>query len=124
MPEVAKAVAQVFRGDAEFEFLSDCPSLYNDPEMSEKFGSIARDVLADTDFGVNSGDLEHASEDFAAVSQLVPTVYFFMGMQTEDEDPNEIYPVHNPRVVFKEELMVPAMAVMVESTIKYLNGEF
>ena len=59
-----------------------------------------------------------ASEDFAVVSQRVPTTYFFIGMNPEGETP---YPVHHPKVVFNEEMMAPAVAVFLTSAINWLK---
>jgi amidohydrolase len=118
MPEVAKHIAEAYRGEVEFEFISDVPPLYNDETMSEEIKGYAEDILADQ-YEIYSVEPAQASEDFAFVSQQVPTVYFNIGMMQEGVD---AYPVHHPKVVFDEEMMVPAAALFTEAAINWLEN--
>lgn len=117
MPEVAKAIAEAYRGEVEFEFISDVPPLNNDVEMAREVREYAKDVLGD-EYDIYATEPAQASEDFAFVSQEVPTVYFNMGMKRDDID---AYPVHHPKVVFDEEMMAPAVAVFVEAATRWLK---
>jgi len=116
MPEVAKSIAEAYRGEVEFEFISDVPPLYNHVEMTQEVREYAKSVLGD-DYDIYSTDPAQASEDFAFVSQEVPSVYFNMGMKRDNVD---AYPVHHPKVIFDEDMMPPAVAVFAEAATKWL----
>lgn len=117
LPELAEGIARAYRGETEFEFLSDVPVLENNPELTRSVRQYAEDVL-EGEYDVTEFEPMQASEDFAVVSQKVPTTYFFIGMNPEGETP---YPVHHPKVVFNEEMMAPAVAVFLTSAINWLK---
>ncbi len=116
MPEIAEHIAKAYRGEIEFEFISDVPPLYNDEAMTEEIRGYAEETVGDQ-YEIYSVEPAQASEDFAFVSQEVPTVYFNIGMMQEGVD---AYPVHHPKVVFNEEMMAPTAALFTEAAIKWL----
>lgn len=116
MPEIVEGIAKVYRGEAELNFLSDVPPLVNDPELTAKTRIWAKEALGDN-LEVREFARVQASEDFAFVSQEVPTTYFFIGMAQDGVDR---YAVHHPKVVFNEEMMPYAAAVFCQSTINWL----
>ncbi len=117
LPELAEGIAKAYRGETEFEFLSDVPVLDNNPELTRKVRQYATDIL-ENEYKVTDFEPMQASEDFAVVSQQVPTTYFFIGMNPEGVEP---YPVHHPKVVFNEDMMAPAVAVFLNSAISWLK---
>lgn len=117
LPELAEGIAKAYRGETEFEFLSDVPVLDNNPELTHTVRKYAEEVL-DGEYEVTDFEAMQASEDFAVVSQKVPTCYFFIGANPEGVD---AYPVHHPKVVFNEEMMAPAVAVFLKSAITWLK---
>lgn len=117
LPELAEGIAKAYRGEIEFEWLSDVPSLVNDPELTQSVREYAKEAVGD-EFDINEYGLAQASEDFAFVSQRVPTTYFNIGMA---QDGVERHPVHHPQVVFNEDMISPTVAVFVESTIAWLR---
>jgi len=84
--------------------------------MTQEVREYAKSVLGD-DYDIYSTDPAQASEDFAFVSQEVPSVYFNMGMKRDNVD---AYPVHHPKVIFDEDMMPPAVAVFAEAATKWL----
>lgn len=117
MPEVAEGIAKVFRAEIEFEWLSDVPALYNDPELTQKVRGYAEEIF-EGEFAVDSFEPMQASEDFAFVSTEVPTNYFFIGTAVEGK---ERYAVHDPRVVFNEEVMPYGAALFAETAERWLR---
>ena len=87
------------------------------PELTRKVRQYATDIL-ENEYKVTDFEPMQASEDFAVVSQQVPTTYFFIGMNPEGVEP---YPVHHPKVVFNEDMMAPAVAVFLNSAISLLK---
>lgn len=116
LPELAEGIAKAYRGETQFEFLSDVPVLENNPELTRLVRKSAEDVLGD-EIEVTDFEPLQASEDFAVVSQKVPTTYFFIGMKQEDV---EVYPLHHPKVQFNEEMMAPTVAVFLNAAITWL----
>lgn len=116
MPEIAKAIAEAYRAEVEFEFLSNVPPLENDEAMTTEVRGYAEDLLGDK-YDFFSAEKAQASEDFAFVSQQVPTVYFNIGMKQDGVD---AYPVHHPKVVFNEDMLVPTAALFAEAATKWL----
>lgn len=117
LPELAEGIAKAYRGETEFKYLCDVPVLDNDPELTRMVRDTAEEVLAD-DYTVTDFEPLQASEDFAVVSQKVPTTYFFVGTKIEGQD---AYPLHHPKVQFNEEMIAPAVAVFLSSAINYLK---
>lgn len=117
LPELAEGIAKAYRAEIEFDYLCDIPVLDNNPELTQSVRGFAEDVLGDE---VEVTDFEplQASEDFAVVSAKVPTTYFFIGTKPEGA---EGHPVHHPEVVFNEDMMAPAVAVFLNSTINWLK---
>lgn len=116
LPEIVEGIAKTFRAEAEVEFLSDVPPLYNDEELTREMRSYTEDFLGD-DYPVGEFDAVHASEDFAFVTQLVPSVYFFTGT-AHPEHPRK--PVHHPEVFFNEEGMVYTAATFAQMATQWL----
>lgn len=118
MPEVAEGIAKVYRGEVEFNFLSNVPALVNDPKTT-------RDAKASAEKAVNGEipvtDFEAvlASEDFAFVTDKVPSTYFFIGMEQEGVTP---YPVHHPKVQFNEEMMPYVAAVFCQAAQDWFHN--
>lgn len=118
VPEVAKAIANAFRGDIEFEFLSDVPPLYNDPEFTKEIKTYIETLLAD-EYKVYSIKRAAASEDFAFISQKVPSMYFRVGLSGPGE---KMYPVHHPKMNINESMLPIGVAAFCESAVNWLKN--
>ena len=117
LPELAEGIAKAYRGETEFEYLSDVPVLNNNPELTRSVRAYAEEAVG-SEYKVTDFEPMQASEDFAVVSAQVPTCYYFIGMKPEGV---QGYPVHHPQVVFNEEMMAPAVAVFLNSAISWLK---
>ena len=82
--EIAKGVAKAFRATAKVEFTSGCPTLVNDGELSELTLRSLQDALGTENalstaaFG-GAKNMSGGSEDFAYISQKVPSVMVAIG---------------------------------------------
>lgn len=116
LPEIAHAIAKAYRGEVEFEFLSDVPPLVNDEELTASVRKYVEELYGDQ-YEVRDYAPVHASEDFALVTQEVPSVYFFTGTAHPDYEPK---PVHHPEVVFNEEAIGYTAAAFAEVATRWL----
>ena len=123
MEEIAESIATAYRCKAEVRFLAGCPTLMNDAEIV----SFAKEVLplslgkervlAQDDMP-NRG-VQMGSEDFAYISQKVPTV--LLGIAAADSRVSEAYPVHHPKLVLNEDILPFGVAAHVTMALNWLD---
>ena len=102
--EISEGTARTFRGSAEVEYTLECPSMINNGKLrsfginlgEELFGS--KNVM-DLETIMEDGIL-NGSEDFAYVTEKIPSSYFIFTMGDSREGYK--YPHHNPKVKFDE----------------------
>ncbi|MFW5668056.1 MAG: M20 metallopeptidase family protein [Acetivibrio ethanolgignens] len=128
LTEVAGGTAQVFRAKAEVSFGNGCPTLVNDKELAEAGLKYAKELLGEQKaFSAaqlsamdSSGKASKSggSEDFAYVSQEVPSIMFALAAgQPEKGYP---YPQHHPKVKFDEEALVYGTALHANMALRWL----
>lgn len=83
MTEISQNTALTFRGLAEVSFGSGCPCLYNAPELASCTFTYVKELLGDKAFsagqlnalpGNKKAPKSAGSEDFAYISQKVPSI--------------------------------------------------
>ena len=107
--DIAQNTAKAFRGKAKVVFEGGCPTLVNDGEISRIAEEGARKILGEN-FVVTSNNLgddvrknSGGSEDFAYISQAVPSVMIGLVAGTIKEGYE--YPLHHPKVQFNEDVL-------------------
>lgn len=118
--EIAVSTAQMFRGSAELEILASVPPLKNDVEMVEEMLQYIR-AWKNTNEVVTFEGGGMASEDFAAYTYEIPCTYLMVGAGTKEENVKFGKPMHNPSVVFNEELLVTGAAMYADCAIQWLK---
>ena len=111
--EVAKGIAGAFRAKASVKLEGGCPALIND-ERARAFAFEAL-VSALGEGAVISGEQFNASdmggsEDFAYVSQEIPSVIFALGAGGKGQGYDK--PLHHPSVRFDEGALVLGAAAL------------
>lgn len=109
---------KMFRGESEFEVLSDVPCLVNDPEFTAVMKQYVMEMPGLPD-EIPEGQQMSGSEDFACVANKVPALMFWLGARSDDE--SRIFPQHHPKCVFNEKCMPSGAAVLSESAIRWLR---
>ena len=113
--EICQGVAASFRGSCEVEFLAGVASLHNQPELARELaGYTAR--IADR---MEQLPRQMGSEDFAEVTQQVPSVFMGIGAG----GPEEIYNragSHHPAIVFNEDVLPLGAAVLAGCAANWL----
>ena len=102
--QAAESVAAAFRGSALVEELASAPPLRNDPALMDQAARWAEEVAGpDRVLRLDQGGM--GSEDFASYTYELPCAYLLLGAGTAQENPRFGRPMHNPAVVFNEDVL-------------------
>ena len=128
MSEIARGVAHAFRAEAEVIFGSGCPTLVNDRDMSLCCERYVKELLGPgkafsvtelNAMGGGSSSKTAGSEDFAYVSQQVPSV--MLALASGQPDKGYCYPQHHPMVKFDESALPGGSAVYAYTALRWLE---
>ena len=127
MTDIAQGVAKTFRTEASVTFGSGCPTLVNDKELSECCGRYTKELLGKQAFTVaelkamsgGSSSKSAGSEDFAYVSQEVPSV--MLALAAGQPEKGYRYPQHHPMVKFDEDALSAGSAVYAYTALRWLE---
>lgn len=121
--EIVTSMSAVYRCRGEVEFLAGCPTLENDPSLIELANQTLPNYLPmgkfmSTEIFPNIGTVM-ASEDFAYISQEVPTVLF--NLAAADSRVSTPYPVHHPKLVLNEDVIPYGIATFLGMAWEYFE---
>ena len=127
MTDIAESVARAFRAEASVTFGSGCPTLVNNRELSECCGRYARELLGKQAFTAaelnamsgGSSSKSAGSEDFAYVSQEVPSV--MLALAAGQPEKGYRYPQHHPMAKFDESVLPGGSAVYAYAALRWLE---
>ena len=127
--DIAASIAKAFRAEAEVVFGSGCPTLKNDGELSAAAYRYGKELLgANQIFTVaqlkagsddNGASKSTGSEDFAYVSQKVPSV--MLALAAGQPEKGYIYPQHHPMVKFDNDALDVGCAVYAYIAMRWLE---
>ena len=129
MTEIATGIAASFRATAEVSFGSGCPTLLNDGELSSSITKYLKELLGPTS-AFSAGQLQSmsgtkkaaktsGSEDFAYVSQEVPSI--MLALAAGHPEKGFCYSQHHPKVRFDEEVLPGGSAVYAYTAMRWLE---
>ena len=116
--EIVEGVSKTYRTKAELEVLYDVPAVQNDAELSKEFVACLHEMKPD-EYLVPTYHVM-GSEDFAFISERVPSCYFSIGAAVEDK--SKIVGHHNPKVMFNEACLPTAAASYVCVALDWLKN--
>ena len=128
MKEIAGGTAKVFRAEAEVTFGSGCPTLVNDADLSECCGRYMKELLGEgrafsvaelNAMGGGKSSKTAGSEDFAYVSQEVPSV--MLALAAGQPERGYCYPQHHPMVKFDEDALCSGSAAYAYAALRWLE---
>lgn len=129
LSEVAASTAQTFRASASVTFKSGCPTLVNDKELSDNAHKYVKELLGPGKAfsiaelnALNEGKKSSGSagsEDFAYVSQQVPSV--MLALAAGQPEKGYAYPQHHPKVKFDESALTVGCAVYAYVAMRWLE---
>lgn len=106
--EIADGVASMHRGRARFSSLAGEPPIINDSDMVDRFRDTVIKVAGEDKFvqpPASSG-----SDDFGYYSDLLPSIYFWIGSQEPGNDTG----VHTPTFGASDKIVIPATELAVQ----------
>lgn len=115
--DVVETVAKAYRTEAKIEVLSDVPPVTCDAQLNQEIISSIKGL----DETVALYPLYHVmgSEDFAFISEQIPSSYFGLGAGLPDK--KDWIGQHNPRVRFSDDCLALGAAVYAKTAIDWLN---
>ncbi|MGN0142150.1 MAG: M20 family metallopeptidase [Roseburia sp.] len=128
LTEISESVAATFRASAAVTFGSGCPTLVNDKELSEAVAGYMKELLGEqrafsvaqlSQMSGSGGSKSAGSEDFAYVSQEVPSI--MLALAAGQPDKGYVYPQHHPKVMFDEEALPAGSAVYAYAAMRWLS---
>ncbi len=122
LTEIAENVARAFRTEAIVTYTSGTPTLTNDKELSEKTNIWLKEALGE-DMVIRSQDMPGksggGSEDFAYVSQRVPSI--MVALAAGDSREGYEHPLHHPKMRLDTKAFVYGAAALAEVAMRYVR---
>lgn len=124
MAQIASAIASAYRATANVEFGSGAPTLNNDAQLAKAVPGWLREILpmvlsaADLPGNTRGG----GSEDFAYVSQRIPTLMLALSAGNSQE--GYTHPLHHPKVRLDESAMPFGTAALAQIAMRWLESHF
>ena len=129
LTEIAEGVAKAFRTEASVSFGTGCPTLVNDKELSACAEKYVKELLGtgrafsvaelNAASGGGSSSKSAGSEDFAYVSQQVPSI--MLALASGQPEKGYCYPQHHPKVKFDESALPVGSAVYAYTALRWLE---
>lgn len=129
MEDICKGIATSFRADADVIFGSGCPTLNNNKELSSCVDQYMKELLGKgkafsvEELNAMSSDQKSSksagSEDFAYVSQEVPSI--MLALAAGQPDKGYAYPQHHPMVRFDESVLSTGAGVYAYVAMRWLE---
>lgn len=119
--QISNLCARSFGGNAVVTEIASAPPLINNEDMLYAFSDAVKQFDGVKPFVIlPQGGMD--SEDFASFSYEVPSAYLLLGAGSPQE--NEAYgkPMHNPAVVFNEDILSLGSAVYAACAIHWLKN--
>lgn len=133
MTEIAEGTAAIYGAKAVVAFGSGCPTLVNDKALAERTEQYAKELLgekkalsvarlaAQSAGTSGSGGKSTGSEDFAYVSQQVPSI--MVALAAGQPKTGCSYPLHHPKAVFDEDALCTGSALYAYTAIRWLSDQ-
>lgn len=129
LTEISQGISAAFRASAEVTFGSGCPTLLNDGDLSACTVKYLKELLGDNGVftagqlaamsGSGKVSKSSGSEDFAYVSQEVPSI--MLALASGQPEKGYCYPQHHPKVKFDEDALPVGAAVYAYAAMQWLE---
>lgn len=118
MNEIVTHISKAFNTEVTINELASVPTLINDERMVDLFLDTVKQLdIENLDLGERKSI---GSEDFAFISNLVPSAFVFIGAALADK--SKRFPGHNPKIVFDENCIPIGVATHVLYALNWLNA--
>ena len=126
---ISTGIATAFRATASVSFGSGCPTLLNNPDLAVCTAQYVKELLGPSKAftagqlnamsGAGKAPKSTGSEDFAYVSQEVPSIMFALAAGHPDN--GYCYPQHHPKAKFDESVLPSGSAVYAYTAMRWLQ---
>jgi len=118
MDEILKGITSAY--GASYEFLVDrmYPALKNDHELF-KFSKNALENILGKDNVEVMEDPVMGSEDFAYFGKYIPSFFFFVGVNDEQLENENM--LHHPKLFWDEKYLITNMKTLSQLAVEFLN---
>ena len=116
--EVAKGVGAALRCDVEVRFFDYCPCVICDPQLSDELTGYMKELVGENQV-VKFEKTAVGSEDFAFISQAVPSVCFNIGAGSFSEGYTQA--VHHPEARFYDGILSTGAAAYAYAALRWLG---
>lgn len=113
--ENALSITRALGGDYTLRIQKGCPSIYNDPAVSELIRETAREIFGED--SVIDRDISMGGEDFSYMTRKAPGAMFNLGAKLDDVH----RPHHNPKFDLDESSFKVGAALLAETTVRLLK---
>lgn len=127
--DISTNIAHAYRAKAKVTYGSGCPCLLNNAALASDSAKYLKELLGDSKAftaaalkamsGSNKAAKSTGSEDFAYVSQEVPSIMFALAAGTPKD--GYCYPQHHPKVKFNEDILSEGSAVYAYTALRWLE---
>lgn len=114
--EICTATAELFRGQCQVAFAQGIPAVVNDAPLAEELGGY----VSELDVKTQPLEKQMGSEDFAAITQKVPAVFFNIGAGGVEDIYNQAA-CHHPKVVYHEGVLPIGTAMLAGCAFRWLE---
>ena len=119
MKEVAIKTAETYGGTAEIEMISEVPPLICDPKFTEEIVGYMKELNIPGAMPY-PGISASASEDFASIAEKVPSAFMYLSAGYTDE--RGMYPAHNPKALFNEDVCPIGTSCLAHCATEWLKN--
>ena len=119
MQETADLTAKVYGGRATVTMTSGVAPLICDKALTTELAGYMAQLGVPGSFGY-AGVSANASEDFASVAEKVPACFMHLSAGFPDERGD--WPLHNPKVLFNEEVLPTGAAAYAHCALEWLKN--
>ena len=116
--EIAEATGAVYRCSVEVKYTSGCPVLMNDADLCQDIYVCLSEHLGQSVIQMPETS-PSGSEDFAYVSQEVPSAMLMLAAGNAEEGYE--YPLHHPKAMFDESVLAQGASVLCIGAMQWLE---
>lgn len=117
MEQITKSTCEAAGATAKFEYVKDCPSMFNDAAETARVREAAKWVMGTEN--VSEGEKMAGSEDFAYYQKVRPGTYFMVG--GGNPKINAVYPHHHPRFDVDERAIQHIGKIFIGSALNFVS---
>lgn len=117
--EKALSVARALGGDYEMAVIPGCPALVNDATVTDWLRDTASQLIGPENVVEREAGMGY--EDFAYMAQASRGAMIFLGTKAPDGPPRS---AHHPEFDIDEAAMPLGAAVLAQTALRYVRGEF